>query len=73
MSLGPEWAYRITITEPNWQMAQAWCELNIGKFDEEWYKLGIDIADNFLSGQVRSTWYFKREQDAVLFSLRWSS
>ena len=72
MSLGPEWKYHITIEEPDWVAAQEWCGRNIGEFDRDWYKLGIDPMDYLLSSVVRTTWYFKREQDVVNFSLRWS-
>ena len=70
--LGPEWKYHITIEEPDWHAAQAWCEIYIGKFDDEWYKLGIDPMDYVLNSRARTTWYFKREEDIILFSLRWA-
>lgn len=72
MSLGPEWAYHITIEGDHWPTIQDWCEANIGKFNDTWYKLGIDPAASFIYGVTRSVWYFKHERDAVLFSLRWA-
>ena len=69
--LGPEWKYHITIEEPDWHFAEVWCEMYIGKFDEDWYKLGIDPMDYVLNSRTRTTWYFKREEDIILFSLRW--
>jgi hypothetical protein len=67
-----DWPYQITIATPDWYLAQQWCETNVGVFDQDWYKLGIDPADYFAHGKTRSTWLFRREQDAVAFALRWS-
>jgi len=69
--LGPEWKYHITIEDVNWAEAQEWCEIYIGKFNEHWYKIGIDPMDYVINDRIRTTWYFKREEDVVLFSLRW--
>ena len=69
--LGPEWKYHVTIRNEDWEAAQAWCNHYIGKFDEDWYKLGIDPAEYILFGETRTTWYFKREEDIVLFMLKW--
>jgi hypothetical protein len=71
-TLGSDWRYHIVINNPEWPLAQEWCEENIGPFGEQWYKLGIDIL-GFLDGPKWQTeWYFKREQDAVLFQLKWA-
>lgn len=51
---------------------QDWCEENIGEFDVEWYKLGEDIAGLF-DPEYRSTYYFRTEQQALMFTLRWGS
>lgn len=67
-----DWPYCITIENPDWYEAQLWCEATIGEFDRDWYKLGIDPAEYVIDGRTRSTWYFKREQDAVMFKLRWA-
>ena len=72
LHLRDDWPYQITIKTPDWYLAQQWCETNVGVFDQDWYKLGIDIADYFAHGKIRSTWLFRREQDAVAFALRWS-
>lgn len=70
MSLGPEWKYHISIEHEDWYEVQLWCDEFIGKFDEDWYKLGIDPLARF-NGNPQTTWYFKREQDIILFKLRW--
>lgn len=70
--MSPEWKYRITLNISNWDAAQAWCEENIGKFDDTWYKLGIDPIEYVVEGQARSVWYFKNENDATMFALRWA-
>lgn len=69
--MSPEWKYRITLDAPDWEAAQHWCEVNLGKFDTTWYKLGIDPVEYLNTGSTRSVWYFKNEKDAVLFALRW--
>lgn len=67
-----DWPYQITTERPDWHywyLAQQWCETNVGVFDQDWYKLGINHVAH---GKIRSTWLFRREQDAVAFALRWS-
>jgi hypothetical protein len=71
MSLGPEWKYHISIVNPDWHLAEVWCIDNIGPFGENWYKLGMDIA-HLIDLQWHTEWYFKKEQDYVLFSLVWA-
>ena len=70
--MNPEWKYRITLETPEWYEIQEWCEVNIGEFDRDWYKLGIDPAEYIIEGRTRTTWYFKQEKHAIDFSLRWS-
>lgn len=70
--LGPDWPYKIVINELDWYAVQLWCEENIGLFDQDWYKLGIDPMMNLNNGTSETTWYFKTHKNAVLFSLRWS-
>ena len=65
------WPYQITIYYDDWVLVQSWCEDNIGEFDQDWYKLGIDPADYFRDGPVRTTWLFKEQKNAVAFTLRW--
>lgn len=67
-----DWPYRVEITEPNWHAVQVWCEMSIGEFDQDWYKLGIDPLESWVSGQTKSVWYFRRQSDAVAFTLRWA-
>ena len=67
-----DWPYRVEICTSDWYPVQLWCEQIIGEFDQDWYKLGIDPAEYVIDGRTRSTWYFKREQDAVMFKLRWA-
>jgi len=69
--VGPEWKYHITICNPDWHLAEAWCIDNIGPFGENWYKLGMDIA-HLIDLKWNTEWYFKNEQDYILFSLVWA-
>ncbi len=65
-----DWKYKITINEKDWEPVQKWCEIYIGEFNKEWYKMGIDIAQSF-DGDYRTTWLFKEEKDVIMFKLRW--
>ena len=67
----PNLPYRVVIHHEDWPGAQAWCDLNVGAFDQDWYKLGIDPMATMIHGPVETIWFFRREQDAVAFSLRW--
>ena len=67
-----EWAYHITISKDNWEDIERWCEANFGPFNEAWYKLGIDPVDFIFYDHITTTWYFKKEKDAVEFALRWA-
>ena len=67
----PDWPY-ICYTSHDWQAVCEWCRQNIGEFDQEWYKLGEDIMAQGIMTDYKSTYMFRREQDAVLFKLRWS-
>ena len=67
----PTWPY-ICYTSHNWEEVCEWCKANIGEFDRDWYKLGEDIAAQSVMSDYKSTYMFRREQDAVLFRLRWS-
>jgi hypothetical protein len=66
-----EWKYHITINEPNYNMVQDWCNVYIGEFDVDWYKLGIDPL-LWLNRNNSSTWYFKEEKHLIHFKLRWA-
>ena len=55
---------------PYWEVVE-WVEDNIGTFDRDWYRYGRDIASG-VTGWSPDLYRFAREQDAVLFQLRWS-
>ena len=69
--MGPEWKYCINLDRDDWDDIQTWCMKYIGEFDQSWYKLGIDPADYIVNGNRRTTWFFKREVDAIMFALKW--
>ena len=71
MSFDDVWKYSVVITEPNYGIVADWCDTYIGKFDIDWYKLGVDPA-LWLSGNTETIWYFTDEQKAIHFKLRWS-
>jgi hypothetical protein len=67
----PEWPY-ICYTSHPYPEVCAWCEITIGTFDREWYKLGEDIAAQSIYTDYKSTYMFRRQEHAVLFELKWS-
>jgi hypothetical protein len=68
--LGPEWEHCIILNRDDWPEIQEWCVANIGEFDQDWYKMGIDPMAHIF-GDQRTSWFFKRKADAILFALRW--
>jgi len=71
-SMNLDLKYQVIIHNNDWPLAQEWCEQNIGEFNHTWYKLGIDPVDSLFNKQVESVWYFRYEEDATLFALRWA-
>jgi len=67
----PDWPY-VCYTSHPYPEVQAWCEANIGVFDQDWYKLGEDIAAQSILSDYKSTYMFRDEHHAVLFMLRWT-
>jgi len=60
-------------TKHQWPEVQQWCNDNIGPWNETWYKLGEDPAAAVFDPDYRSTYFFKTEQDQLLFMLRWGT
>ena len=67
----PDWPY-ICYTSHDWVEVCDWCAATIGDFDQDWYKLGEDIAAQSIYTDYKSTYMFRDEQHAVLFKLKWS-
>ena len=67
----PEWPH-VCYTSHPWEEVVYWCKYNIGDYDKDWFKLGEDIAAQSINPDYKSTYLFRREQDAVLFRLRWT-
>jgi hypothetical protein len=66
-----DWPY-VCYTSHPYPEVQAWCEQNIGQFNQEWYKLGEDIAAQSIMSDYKSTYMFRDQRDAMLFELRWA-
>lgn len=49
-----------------------WLEATIGEFDQEWYRLGCDIAAGVTGWDPYDFYRFRDEQAAVLFRLKWA-
>lgn len=67
-----DWPYRVEICTSDWSPVQLWCEQTIGEFDQDWYKLGVDLAEMLDNGLMRTVWLFRREDHAMLFRLKWA-
>jgi hypothetical protein len=65
-----DWPYVCYTSHPYPEVCD-WCQINIGEFDQEWYKLGEDIAAQSIMTDYKSTYMFRDERHAVLFKLRW--
>lgn len=62
----------IVYSHADWWDTTPWLEANVGEFNQTWYKLGRDIG-GVLGGMRKGDEYrFLREQDAVLFMLKWA-
>lgn len=72
MSWDQDWPYHITIRRQDWDIVEQWCDEYLGGFGQAWYKLGVDPAAYIIDGDYKTKWYFKTEQDAVLFKLKWA-
>ena len=68
-----DFPFRVSLRNIDWEAAVRWCEIYVGKFDQDWYKLGIDPAEYIMYGDTTTTWLFKREEDVILFTLKWHS
>jgi hypothetical protein len=66
-----DWPYVCYTSHPYPEVC-AWCEQNIGQFNQEWYKLGEDIAAQSIMSDYKSTYMFRDQRDAMLFQLRWA-
>lgn len=55
-----------------WTEVADWCETNIGRFDEDWYRYGTDIMAGLTGEPMYDYYRFRTEQAAVLFQLKWS-
>ena len=67
----PDWPY-VCYTSHDWVEVSDWCAATIGDFDQDWYKLGEDIAAQSIYTDYKSTYMFRDERHAVLFELKWS-
>lgn len=68
--MNPELKYEVKI-KCDWPAASEWCKENVGEFNKDWLKLGIDPAAALFDDH-KTTWYFKDEQMAAMFVLWWS-
>ena len=68
--MNPDLKYEVKI-KCDWPAASDWCFENVGEFNQDWLKLGIDPAAALFDDHT-TTWYFKDERMAAAFVLKWS-
>jgi hypothetical protein len=66
-----DWPHRVIIFVPSWWEVEDWCRHNLGEWNKDWYKLGIDPLTAFTAVGMQSVWYFKDSKKALLFQLKW--
>jgi len=69
--------HKAVIRIKDWAEVEQWCLEHIGEWDQDWYRLGIDVAQLAVAIEledygIETTWYFKDEQKMVMFLLRWA-
>ena len=59
-------------TYTHWTECEPWCQVNVGVWNEDWWKDFPDIAMNITLGEGTrpDCYWFHREQDALMFRLR---
>jgi hypothetical protein len=63
--------YRAT-TEYPYPEVEQWCLDHVGPWKDTWYKLGQDMAAVIVDYRTQEYW-FKFEEDRLMFVLRWGS
>jgi hypothetical protein len=71
MVINPELIYEV-YTDHDYPEVEAWCVENVGLWNEDWYREPLDLAVIILSGSSKTRYFFKTEQDKIMFILRWS-
>ena len=66
----PDWPHVCYTSHPYPEVC-VWCEQTVGKYDQDWYKLGEDIAAQSINPDYKSAYLFRDERHAMLFRLRW--
>ena len=69
--MGMNFLYRATTTSSMDQVVP-WCEQQLGKFDQAWYRLGRDPAADLMYPLGPDIYWFDNEKYHMWFRLRWS-
>jgi len=69
--MNPDLIYEAT-TEEAYPEVEAWCLANVGEWNEAWVRERHDIAAEVI-GYRKQKYFFKTEQDQLMFMLRWGS
>jgi len=74
--MNPELVHQAVVKITDWGEVERWCDENVGKWNQDWYKLGIDVARLVIAIEskdyyVETTWFFREERDKTMFLLRW--
>jgi hypothetical protein len=70
MDINPKLIHYAT-TKHSYVEVEQWCLENVGEWNIDWYKLGIDPMQ-WIEEDPISEYYFADEKSAVLFKLKWS-
>jgi hypothetical protein len=69
--MGMMFLYKATTTSSMDQVVP-WCEQQLGKFNQDWYRLGRDPAADLMQPYGPDIYYFDNKKYHMWFTLRWS-
>lgn len=70
--MNPDLIYEAT-TKDAYPEVEAWCIANVGAWNEAWVRERHDIAAVLGAGDHKQKYFFKTEQNCIMFMLRWGS
>jgi len=62
----------VVFSRADWDDTTPWLETNVGRFNQDWYKLGRDIVFGIAVGWPGDEYRFRRAEHAMWFKLQWS-
>lgn len=71
MEINPDLVH-VVYSRADWADTTPWLEVNVGDFNQTWYKLGRDVIMELSSTWPGDEYRFLREEDAMWFKMRWA-